>query len=63
MPISELILAGLLAIFFILSIPTYHLHIYPSGNGSWFFFQLTNWHWRGFIIRLGNRQLDIFWRQ
>lgn len=36
-------------------------HIYPSGNGSWLFFQVTNWNWRGVIVRIGHRQFDLFW--
>ena len=38
----------------------FRVHNYPAPRR--FFFQWTNWHWRGVIVRIGNKQFDIFWR-
>lgn len=38
----------------------FRIHHYPRDGRP--FFQFMNWRWRGFIIHIGDRQFDLFWR-
>lgn len=41
---------------------TFRIHDVSNLGPYREFFQFMNWHWRGFIVRIGNRQLDLFRR-
>ena len=38
-----------------------HFSVHHNPAERRFFFQFTNWHWRGVIIRIGDKQFDLFW--
>lgn len=40
----------------------FHIHNVANLGPYERLVQFTNWYWRGFVIRIGNRQFDIFWR-
>jgi len=41
----------------------FRIHHYPRPTPGRFFFQWMNWHWRGVIVRINDRQYDLFWRE